>query len=88
MWSVTSGVLGALFAAELVLPEADPDEVRSLLVELGRLDASALPAERTVALEAFQADKGLPVNGVADGRTVSGLMRSVSEVRELRELGL
>ncbi|WP_133741350.1 hypothetical protein [Actinorugispora endophytica] len=86
--SFAGGVLGAVFAAELVLPEADPDEVRGMLVELGRLDAAALPPARIEALRAFQAEKALPPDGAAYGRTVTELMRDVRERRELRELGL
>ncbi|MFC3998800.1 peptidoglycan-binding domain-containing protein [Nocardiopsis sediminis] len=85
---VARGLLGAMFDAELVLPEADPDQVRALLIELGRLDATAGPALRGPALAAFQHDNGLPATGTADGRTVSALAAAVREENELRELGL
>jgi hypothetical protein len=85
---VARGVLGALFDAELVLPEADPAPVRARLIELGRLDAAAPPADRAPALAAFQHDHGLPATGRADARTVSLLAAAARERRELRALGL
>ncbi|GAA3734868.1 hypothetical protein HDA32_003917 [Spinactinospora alkalitolerans] len=85
---LAGAVLAGLFAADRVLPEADPGEVRALLIELGRLDAAALPGERVAALRSFQLCAGLPPDGTADGRTVSRLMRAVREHRELRAMGL
>lgn len=85
---VVQGVLGALFAAELVLPEADPERVRSLLVDLGHLDAAAPPAEQRAALVSFQRAAGIPAHGAADGRTVSELVKAARELWELRDLGL
>ncbi|MEY9213134.1 hypothetical protein NI17_002265 [Thermobifida halotolerans] len=83
-----TGVLGALFDAERVLPEADPGQVHALLVELGRLAPAAAPAERVAVLREFQTERGLPGNGVADGPTVTALMRDVRARRERRALGL
>ncbi|MFC4561602.1 peptidoglycan-binding domain-containing protein [Nocardiopsis mangrovi] len=85
---VARGILGAMFDAESVLPEADPDQVRALLIDLGRLDSTADPALRGPALAAFQYDNGLPATGTADGRTVSALAAAAREENELRELGL
>ncbi len=85
---VARGVLGALFAAELVVPEADPDRVRWLLVDLGHLDSAAPPQAGRAALMAFQRGEGLPAHGVADGRTVSVLVKAAREQWELRDLGL
>ncbi|WP_046471987.1 hypothetical protein [Allosalinactinospora lopnorensis] len=85
---VARGVLGALFAAELVLPEAEPAQVRSLLVELGHLDAAAPEEEQRAALVSFQLAHGLPSHGAADGRTVSTLVKATREFWELRDLGL
>ncbi|ASU83265.1 hypothetical protein CDO52_11170 [Nocardiopsis gilva YIM 90087] len=82
------GVLGAMFAAELVLPEADPQEVRTLLIEAGYLDAASLPGERRPALIAFQLANDLRADGHADGRTISALARVARERRELRDIGL
>ncbi|GAB3205468.1 hypothetical protein GCM10027294_04100 [Marinactinospora endophytica] len=81
-------VLAGALAPDLVLPEAEPAEVRALLIELGLLDAAAAPAQRILALQEFQRSMGLPADGRADGRTVSLLARSAREHRELRELGL
>ncbi|MBB6172608.1 hypothetical protein HNR23_002668 [Nocardiopsis mwathae] len=88
LFHIARGVIGSLFAAELVLPEADPQEVRSLLIEAGYLDAAALPDERRPALVAFQRASGLRADGHADGRTVSALARVARERREMRDLGL
>lgn len=88
MLSFAAGVLGALCDAERVLPEADPARVGALLAELGRLPPSAPPADRVAALRAFQAARGLPDDGVADGATVTALMREVRSLRERRALGL
>lgn len=85
---VARGILGALFAAELVLPEADPDRIRPLLVELGHMEATAPQAQRHGALVSFQRSVGLTPHGKADGRTVSALVKAVREQWELRDLGL
>ncbi|MBB4930767.1 hypothetical protein F4561_001587 [Lipingzhangella halophila] len=85
---VARGVLGALFAAELVLPEAEPDQVHLLLTEVGHLDPAASAADRRAALVAFQQAAGIPAHGVADGRTVSALVKAARELWELRDLGL
>ncbi|GAA1114120.1 peptidoglycan-binding domain-containing protein [Nocardiopsis composta] len=82
------GLLGALFDAAPALPEAEPAEIRRLLIETGHLDPGALPGVRPVALARFQREAGLPETGAADPRTVSRLAAEAARIRELRELGL
>src|SRR5690606_31903228 len=82
------GAAGALFDAAPALPEAEPAEIRRLLIETGHLDPGALPGVRPVALARFQREAGLPETGAADPRTVSRLAAEAARIRELRELGL
>ncbi|MDA0566600.1 peptidoglycan-binding protein [Streptomonospora sp. S1-112] len=78
----------ALFDARGLVPEPDPARVRAMLIEIGELDPAAPPEARRAALAAFQRARGLPADGVADGRTVSALSRAWRRRRELRALGL
>ncbi|MFW5417197.1 hypothetical protein J0910_11355 [Nocardiopsis sp. CNT-189] len=82
------GLLRALSDGARVLPEAEPAEIRRLLIETGHLDPGALPGVRPAALARFQHEAGLPGTGAADPRTVSRLAAEAARIRELRELGL
>lgn len=81
-------MLASVFAADIVVPEAAPSEVRAQLIDLGYLDSTAGHTERIEALRAFQRSRGLHPDGVADARTVTILTRDSREHRELRALGL
>ncbi|PSK90494.1 putative peptidoglycan binding protein [Murinocardiopsis flavida] len=81
-------MLASVFAADIVVPEAEPGVIRDQLVELGYLDNAAGHAERIEALRSFQRTHGLRPDGVADARTVTILTRDSREHRELRALGL
>ncbi|RCV55355.1 peptidoglycan-binding protein [Marinitenerispora sediminis] len=71
-------LLASVFAADVVVPEAKPGELRARLVELGYLDTTSVPTELRAGLRAFQQAHGLPADGVADARTVTELLRPVS----------
>jgi murein L,D-transpeptidase YcbB/YkuD len=60
--------------------DADPASVQRILVELGRLEPRFAAGRRnpaaTRALAAFQHERDLPADGVADSATVHALSRA------------